>query len=68
VGLKLTRLSDGRFCVLDIVRLRGGPLAVEQAIMATAAADGPGVAIGLPQDPGQAGKQQVAYLSGRLAG
>jgi len=68
VGLKLTRMSDGRFCVLDIVRLRGGPLAVEQAIMATAAADGPGVAIGLPQDPGQAGKQQVAYLSGRLAG
>ena len=68
VGLKLARAEDGRFCVLDIVRLRGGPLAVERAIMATAAADGPDVAIGLPQDPGQAGKQQVAYLTGRLAG
>ncbi len=68
VGLKLARGEDGRFCVLDVVRLRGGPFAVEQAIMATATIDGPEVAIGLPQDPGQAGKQQVAYLVGRLAG
>lgn len=68
VGLKMMRGEDGRFCVLDVVRLRGGPLAVEQAIMAAAHADGAEVAIGLPQDPGQAGKQQVAYLSGRLAG
>ncbi len=68
VGLKLARGEDGRFCVLDVMRLRGGPFAVEQAIMAAAAADGPEVAIGLPQDPGQAGKQQVAYLVARLAG
>jgi predicted phage terminase large subunit-like protein len=66
VGLKLGRHAAG-ICVLDVVRLRGNPLAVEQAIVATADADGRAVAIGLPQDPGQAGKQQVAHLR-RLLG
>ncbi len=54
--------------MLDIIRLRGGPHEVEQAIAATAAADGPAVPIGLPQDPGQAGRAQIRYLAGRLAG
>ena len=67
-GVKLGRTAGGALCVLDVVRLRGGPLDVERAILAAAAADGTDVAIGLPQDPGQAGKQQVAYLTGRLAG
>ncbi len=67
VGLKLGRVGPG-VCVLDVVRLRGGPLAVEQAIIATAEADGCRVPIGLPQDPGQAGVQQVAHLKRRLAG
>ncbi len=68
VGLKLARDPAGGFVVLDIVRLRGGPHEVEQAIAATAAADGPAVPIGLPQDPGQAGRAQIRYLTGRLAG
>ncbi len=68
VGLKLARLEAGGFAVLDVVRLRGGPLEVADAIERTARLDGRGVAIGLPQDPGQAGKQQVAFLSARLAG
>ncbi len=67
VGLKLARIDRG-YCVLDVVRLRGGPLTVEQAIIATADADGRAVRIGLPQDPGQAGKQQVAHLTRLLAG
>lgn len=68
VGLKLGRDSSGRFFVLDIVRLRGGPLDVEEAIINTAHQDGRNVVVGLPQDPGQAGKQQVAWLTARLAG
>ena len=56
VGLKLARDPAGGFVVLDIVRLRGGPHEVLQAITATAAADGTAVSIGLPQDPGQAGR------------
>lgn len=68
VGLKLARTATGQFVVLDIVRLRGGPHEVEEAILHTAAADGATVAIGLPQDPGQAGRAQIRYLTSRLAG
>ena len=68
VGVKLGRTEGGGFVVLDVVRLRGDPAEVEAAIKAMAAADGPGVAIGLPQDPGQAGKSQILYLSRQLAG
>jgi predicted phage terminase large subunit-like protein len=67
-GVKLGRSTDGRTYVLDVVRLRGGPHEVAQAITATASRDGRSVPIGLPQDPGQAGKQQVAWLAGQLAG
>lgn len=68
VGLKLARDGAGQLYVLDILRLRAGPNETIAAISATAANDGVRVAIGLPQDPGQAGKQQVAWLSARLAG
>ncbi len=68
VGVKLGRMESGGYAVLDVLRLRAGPLEVASAIEQTARLDGRGVAIGLPQDPGQAGKQQVAYLAGRLAG
>ena len=67
-GLKLGRDEAGRVFILDVVRFRGGPHAVAQAIVNTAALDGKSVAVGLPQDPGQAGKQQVAWLAGMLAG
>lgn len=68
VGLKLMRTREGSYAVLDIVRLRGSPAIVEDAIMTTAARDGAGVRISLPQDPGQAGKHQALYLVRQLAG
>lgn len=68
VGLKLQQTPSGGFCILDVVRERGGPDEVERAILATASRDGWGVAVGLPQDPGQAGKAQVQYLTRKLAG
>ena len=68
VGLKLGRDGAGRLYVLDLIRLRGGPHEVEEAIVNTARRDGRAVPVGLPQDPGQAGKQQVAWLTTRLAG
>lgn len=67
VGLLLGKVQD-RFVVADVVRLRGGPAEVEQAIVATAQRDGRAVRIGLPQDPGQAGKAQIAYLTSKLLG
>jgi predicted phage terminase large subunit-like protein len=67
-GVKMQRAPDGRFVVQNVVRLRGGPDEVEAAIVNTAHQDGKGVRIGLPQDPGQAGKTQVLYLTRRLEG
>ena len=67
VGLKLQR-NEAQFTVLDVVRFRGGPDEVERAILATAQTDGRRVAIGLPQDPGQAGKSQVLYFTSKLLG
>ena len=69
VGIKLGRSrSTGRFILLHAVRLREGPHKVRQAIVNTAAADGRGVFIRLPQDPGQAGKDQVQGYVTDLAG
>lgn len=68
VGVKIARLGDGRVIVLDVIRFRSGPEEVERAILNTAAVDGHGVKIGLPQDPGQAGKAQVANLVRKLQG
>jgi predicted phage terminase large subunit-like protein len=68
VGVKFARLPDGRYCVLDVVRLRGGPDETQAAIVNTAAQDGRSVRVGLPQDPGQAGKAQVLYLTRALTG
>jgi predicted phage terminase large subunit-like protein len=68
VGIKLLRDHAGRFIVLDVTRLRGSPHEVEAAISEAARVDGRTVVIALPEDPGQAGRHQVAYLSRELAG
>jgi predicted phage terminase large subunit-like protein len=68
VGLKLGRTAGGQFVVLDVVRVRLGPGDVVAEIRRTAAMDGRGVTISLPQDPGQAGKAQVRFLTSELAG
>lgn len=68
VGALLGKDSTGRFWICDICRLRGGPDAVESEICATAEWDGRHVKVSLPQDPGQAGKSQVLYLTRKLAG
>ena len=69
VGLKLGRRKGGLgFVILDMVRLRGGPEHVEEAIINTAKQDKFPTKVGLPQDPGQAGKAQIKYLTSRLSG
>ncbi len=67
VGVKMAQ-ADGRYYILDVVRMRGGPGAVEQAIFNTAEMDGKDVAIRMAQDPGSAGKSEVAAFSRLLAG
>lgn len=67
-GGKLGKLPDGRFIIGDMVRLRCGPDERDTALTNTASRDGKSVRISLPQDPGQAGKTQVLYLTRKLAG
>ncbi len=67
-GVKLLRDTTGRWIIADVVRLRGNPRQVEEAILQAATLDGRAVTISLPEDPGQAGKNQVAYLVRMLAG
>lgn len=68
VGVKVMRNAQDRYVVLDVVRLRGGPEEVEALIRNTAKADGRKCQISIPQDPGQAGKAQVATMGKMLAG
>lgn len=67
-GTKIGKLPDGRFIVAHHVRDRMTPSGVERLIKNTADADGRDVRISLPQDPGQAGKSQVASLTKLLVG
>jgi predicted phage terminase large subunit-like protein len=68
VGKKWAKDREGRFYIADVVRLRGTADEVEAAIVNTAKRDGKAVQISLPQDPGQAGKSQILYLTKKLAG
>ena len=68
-GTKIGRVqSTGRYVVLDHRRTRDTPAKVEAFLMNTASQDGRATEISLPQDPGQAGKSQVATLINMLAG
>lgn len=68
VGVKLHRSGIGEYTVLDVARVREGPDGVERVMLHTAMGDGRNVRIGIPQDPGQAGKQQVLHLTRMLSG
>jgi predicted phage terminase large subunit-like protein len=67
-GLKLGIGPRKQLIIGDVVRLRGGPDEVVRVVKATAQRDGVGTVISLPQDPGQAGKAQVAFLTRELIG
>ena len=67
-GTKIGKMPDGRYVVAHHVRDRLSPSGVERLIKSTAQADGEGVIVSLPQDPGQAGKAQIAALTKLLVG
>lgn len=68
VGVKLARLRSGAFVVENVVRVRFGPRGVRQTVSATAALDGFGCHVVIPQDPGQAGKDQALEYASLLMG
>jgi len=66
VGLKLAKSKDGILYIEDIVRLRGTPLSVEQAVRQTAELDGKGVMIRAEQEPGSSGVMTMSDLQRRV--
>lgn len=68
VGARLGRMADGRFVIADVVRDRLLTHKRDALIKNTADRDGMGLKQSIPQDPGQAGKSQVAAFAGMLAG
>lgn len=67
-GVKVGALADGRYIIADVKREQFGTTKRDHLIKATAWADGLDVEQSLPQDPGQAGKGQVAAFVAMLAG
>jgi predicted phage terminase large subunit-like protein len=67
-SVKVGRLSDGRYLVMDATAFRGTPAEVERRMFNTASQDGYSVTVNVAQDPGQAGKAQIAALVRMLSG
>jgi predicted phage terminase large subunit-like protein len=67
-SVKVGRLSDGRYLVMDATAFRGSPAEVERRMFNLASQDGYITTVAVPQDPGQAGKAQIASLVRMLAG
>lgn len=67
-GVLMSLTQQGYYIIEDVFRFRGDPGEVERNIRTIASLDGPGTYIRLPQDPGQAGKAQCAYMVRQLAG
>ncbi|MDR2946783.1 MAG: phage terminase large subunit [Candidatus Adiutrix sp.] len=68
VSVKMGRDPEGRLYILHCESFRRSPHQVKEAIRNLAEQDGPAVIIGLPRDPGQAGKAQARDLAAMLAG
>lgn len=67
-GIKLGKMQDGTLIIADLAHGDLGADDRDKMIKNTASLDGRTVKISLPQDPGQAGKTQVLYLTRMLQG
>lgn len=67
-GVKLALADDGYYYVEHVERFRGTPGKVTKSIRSLAEQDGNRVAVGIEQDPGQAGKFEAETYVRLLAG
>lgn len=67
-GVKMGRTPQGRYVIGHCVAAGKEGATVRKLVKATAELDGKSVEIGISQDPGQAGKEQVQGYIGLLAG
>jgi predicted phage terminase large subunit-like protein len=65
-GALLGRDAGGRFWVLDVVRARVAPGAVEDLVLQTAQLDGRGVPVRMEQEPGSSGVAVVDHYARRV--
>jgi len=68
VRVRMGRMKNGMTVVGNVRRIQGRPDQVDKFLLENAKSDGKKVKIGIPQDPGQAGKSQIAYFVRLLAG
>jgi predicted phage terminase large subunit-like protein len=68
VGLRMGKDPAGFFYIMDVIRFRESPAAVERSMLSAAQQDGKRVHIKIPQDPGQAGVGQASAFTRLLAG
>ena len=67
-SVKMGLAPGNRLIIAEATARTGGPDAVDDMIKQTSEQDGRGVKIGLPQDPGSAGKNYAIYQTRRLIG
>lgn len=60
-GVKVARLKDDSYVVLDMRRKRYSSAKVEELVRSTAAQDGHDVAVFMEQEPGSSGKNVIDY-------
>ena len=68
VGLKMSKIRDGRYIIWDVKRGQWGAAERERIIRAAAEADGTDVAVYIEQEPGSGGKESAANTIRNLAG
>jgi predicted phage terminase large subunit-like protein len=67
-GTLMGRTADNRFIIAHVDKFMASPGGTETRLKSVAAADGKAVPIRLPEDPGQAGKYQIAAYVRALVG
>lgn len=67
-GVKMGRTKSGKFAIPNVIFARKRSGAVRRLIRSTAELDGKRCEVGIPEDPAQAGKDQVASYKAMLAG
>lgn len=67
-GVKVGKTRSGKFVIADVARAQESVDLRDALIESTTKIDGKQVIVSIPQDPGQAGKTQVLYLTRKLAG
>ncbi len=67
-GVKIAKLDNGKFVVMDMASCRDTPGQVENLVVNTTTQDGHSTTVRLAQDPGSAGVAELEYYVKLLAG